>query len=1342
MFVEPRALAFFQSGRRTSGVALVVTLSLLVLVAVAVIAFFGRTATNQQITSSSANGVVTATFADGAVQEVISGLQSEMWDLSGQPAPPTSSANAPTIYPMTNSAGGIPSRVLSSNDLSFPTGGTAPNPNSVYSQFGNLVKQSLFQKAIYSGGTSSAVPAPASGISTNTAATGGQKHDGAYWNQPQLVSVPNSDTTTLNQYLVPNWVYTNRGNSAPNDPNDPSKKHPTIYTANTGMEPSSNGALNPNTIVGRYAYNVYDIGGLLNANVAGYDQSASLQPSYASKDTMIVPGYKGSVQMADLSALNLNGTLTTNGANANTFPATPAANPGWQTTLPAFRYQAAASTPFATLFASGQYGGWLHPFFSVYDPDAAMNLPPNGSTPYLLPSASAYLKNSGFSSRQDLITWINSRLGNGTSTASWTLPYLTHFSYDTDAPTFTPNASRPRSNETLGTAGGNDSSRANDNLTNVTLTSVLDVHGYPLIKHRFPLSALALLDNIYPGHVPAALLDPSSTLYKQIQYDFGLIWNSSYNCWDYKTVDPDNYIGIKQLRTTTNTDPTKTVPNTRSPNFFELLKAAITTGSLGKEWGAGSYDSDPDNNLNSPPAGNSRYSATVYQIIQIGANIISQTTSNYCPTAICLNGIGQAPIVYGVKDLPYFYRTRLLTLTIDSFRQVDQTKDPMHDQDTGQYSTLAAVLVQPELWNPHAPNLLASTANYPVAFRVVPETTYQIGVTTSSAATHKWKQTGTYGPTNITGDYQTIGGPYCLPNLTYHAGASPDAYISFGWDSSNTDLLPKAADSTNGSAIGSFREPCPLAAPTFPANIKLDSSPKGPTMAVGYKVQSDGLPNTQITSTLSPTTASGQNVIPARFTQATPSNTALGFLVAYCCCGSGSDLTSIKATGGPMLLHLQYSMDGANFYNYDTIQSSFPSNVIEFAPPSGVQQTHTGVRADPRTHRWGMLWANIPYGQYVYGNWVNSARVGTPGTYEYQAGLTYAPTGNLAATNYGTGGNQSSLPQAPGWFGTYKPTATPWAIQMGWSQINQQTNAGYYGDPDGVVRTADSGYVTVGANSTASNATGLPQAMLAEYGNNQSSASGIAQNYESRPVVLNRPFQSVAELGYVFRDTPWRSLNFFTPESGDNALLDVFCIYGPDPYSYKDTLTTESGLVVGKVNLNTRQQPVLAALLQGASTTTVFPTSTAITLRTLSADQATKIAQGLVQWTTNTSDVTQGPLLNPAELVGKYTGSGSTGYNGFSSTLTSALAAGTTPAASSSIIKQERECVMHALTDAGTTRTWNLLIDMVAQNGQLTPNPSGLQSFVVNGERHVWVSVALDRVTGKVLKMQVEPVRL
>jgi len=73
--------------------------------------------------------------------------------------------------------------------------------------------------------------------------------------------------------------------------------------------------------------------------------------------------------------------------------------------------------------------------------------------------------------------------------------------------------------------------------------------------------------------------------------------------------------------------------------------------------------------------------------------------------------------------------------------------------------------------------------------------------------------------------------------------------------------------------------------------------------------------------------------------------------------------------------------------------------------------------------------------------------------------------------------------------------------------------------------------------------------------------------------------------------------------------------------------------------------------------------------------------------------------------------------------------------------KEARECVMRAFSDAGQTRTWNLLIDLIAQSGRYPPNATSLQNgFVVEGEQHYWVHVAIDRFTGQVLDKQIEVV--
>src|SRR5207249_2022924 len=44
------------------------------------------------------------------------------------------------------------------------------------------------------------------------------------------------------------------------------------------------------------------------------------------------------------------------------------------------------------------------------------------------------------------------------------------------------------------------------------------------------------------------------------------------------------------------------------------------------------------------------------------------------------------------------------------------------------------------------------------------------------------------------------------------------------------------------------------------------------------------------------------------------------------------------------------------------------------------------------------------------------------------------------------------------------------------------------------------------------------------------------------PIMLNRPFRNVAELGYAFRDLPWKTMDFFTDKSADAGLLDIFAV--------------------------------------------------------------------------------------------------------------------------------------------------------------------------------------------------------
>lgn len=196
-------------------------------------------------------------------------------------------------------------------------------------------------------------------------------------------------------------------------------------------------------------------------------------------------------------------------------------------------------------------------------------------------------------------------------------------------------------------------------------------------------------------------------------------------------------------------------------------------------------------------------------------------------------------------------------------------------------------------------------------------------------------------------------------------------------------------------------------------------------------------------------------------------------------------------------------------------------------------------------------------------------------------------------------------------------------------------------------------------------------------------------------VIPTNRINAVGELGYVFRESPWRSIDFVSASSPDKNLLDVFSAY-PTP---------ASGIRAGVVNLNTRQPVVLAALLSGTPTTgsgTITPSA------------APTYASNMVAATTAS------PLLNRAQLVD--------------------LVSLNVIATPGDLSKQSREAAIRALAEVGQTRTWNVLIDVVAQSGKFTEGGTGPADFTVSGERRVWVSAAIDRVTGRIIDRQTEQV--
>lgn len=283
-----------------------------------------------------------------------------------------------------------------------------------------------------------------------------------------------------------------------------------------------------------------------------------------------------------------------------------------------------------------------------------------------------------------------------------------------------------------------------------------------------------------------------------------------------------------------------------------------------------------------------------------------------------------------------------------------------------------------------------------------------------------------------------------------------------------------------------------------------------------------------------------------------------------------------------------------------------------------------------------------------------------------------------------------------GWKGAQE---SPEIFSVGWqwlpSGIARNNNPGYvntpistepvlasYKDPDGVQRIADSGLFTEAA-----------------YGNGWVGDPWAASTDRTadRPFILNRPFYSVAELGYVSRDYAWRSLDFFSDKSADAALLDFFTV---------DNST--NAYSVGKVSINSRNPAVFSSLLK----------NTIPDINTLSSfAKADTIAASIVTSTATNTIYSKDQLVT--QLVAPLTA------DNFSST-------------DEQKIKARREGVSRALADVTQVRTWNLLIDIFAQAGRYAPNATSIDQFTVEGERHFWLHLAIDRFTGEIVDQQIE----
>jgi hypothetical protein len=231
------------------------------------------------------------------------------------------------------------------------------------------------------------------------------------------------------------------------------------------------------------------------------------------------------------------------------------------------------------------------------------------------------------------------------------------------------------------------------------------------------------------------------------------------------------------------------------------------------------------------------------------------------------------------------------------------------------------------------------------------------------------------------------------------------------------------------------------------------------------------------------------------------------------------------AAGCDFQLQVQVSTSPAVWKAYQTWKGCGPLHPLVFQPPAAswtlaTLQDPEFVALDPRTLRFG-----------VSGNAANQPGA-SPSDF----------TSGVLTTMEVSAGTYEAITALPPKGTNFTYTGPPYAL---YNYANNPTSSTvYYTDLDTLRRQGDI-------------ISGTTTAMLP--------ADSV-----DRPRILNppfqRPFQSLAELGQVFRDQPWKTLDFTTASSPDVGLLDVLSLH-------------ESANEGGKTSINTRHKVILTAIL-------------------------------------------------------------------------------------------------------------------------------------------------------------------
>jgi len=1192
-------------GRARGGFALVLVLITLVLMSVVTLAFFSKAQLNRQISSASAANQQALLLAETAVGMFSRDLRHEI-EAGSEPDPFSVDPGVRNIYrPLAVSTN--LTFLGSTNQISVFPSMLPQRVVAAASAPDLLVKQTLQGADFFQNGAGLTnhpwlppIPSRGSDVSTSAQPLKGRLVLPGSWGLPGLHAT--------NQSLpAPDWVYVNRLGDTP-----------TEFSPEWRNRQVSNG----DYIMGRFAYNVYDVGGLIDVNVVGN--------TLASQENAI----RGRLHQVQLT------------------------NSEDHVQAPAF----------------GDFVQWRSP------QETADTLSDPARNFLTVP-----MNSQALTGRRDLLAFAG-RDGSPISQAA--TRFFHTASRSLASPAYFPDpgvmALQP---ENLNAAEINapllgarfDVERT---LARGTEDSVTVPVGTPVMARKFPLPKLDLLSD------PAT--DPSD-----LQYYFGLTRQAD-GSFRYTAASPDGR--IKR--------PAEIAAEGREPNFFEVLQAVIVAGSLGRNAG-NTYTID-----------HARDELRNRQVWQIGANIIDQWDSDDYPTEIqyYVPTPDAWESVYGVENLPY-----INTVAIIAHR-------PAWDAGRNRFELWSVF----DVWNPH------QNASIPPqgigGFRIVPRSG-QMRVTLNLTV-----QLGSDRPDPWPG----VGDPPMLSNIvratTQHiqqqiVPLNVNRAVSFPFDLDARQPVrvgtagPPDAETWDGGLLLNMHPNLPPAVPPDIETLAGDPA---------YSDLIDDL-NKRLHYTSHPLIGEPGGTFGAKACnyfrlRSTPDDKVVidlqyqrgpggpwvtyqsidGFLPRggenadpFPLAGGSDGATSVISSDqalSTVLSHTLFSVNPSNtvndFYGWRFDSPGIPDN-------DHTRDGFTLMKYDPRTTRFGhnelrraQRGRTIRQSINLPGYPANNVRR------DLSSGWAMLRMSSGSASRFGSheansndyiAGIHSKLRTAPyrlqpadamQWHVASSIHFAPWGYLANLPEVSlsPDLNPSRYLDRDGLIRPAD-GYL--GAVPTA--VTSQPP----------ESKGGIGD----RPVMLNRPFRSVGELGYAFRDLPWKTLDFFTRNSGDLGLVDVFSL---------EEVVGASPLVAGKVNPNSAPAEVLATLLAGAATKTDGSNP-------LAPGEARELADAIVAERTS-----RGPFLHSGDLVTRVFSPDGHNVNGTYDPREHR--------------KAEREAALRALASISCTRTWNFLMDLVVQSGRFSPNSSSAADFVVSAHKRYWVSLAVDRMTGEVISEQWEPI--